>query len=58
MKTKIEGLENLLHRMRAQTWGTRAEQEERQYQCWVLSGTIEDLKNGRTPVLEAAQKYL
>ena len=55
---RLEKLQALLSRMRAQTWGTKAERAARQDECWYLWGAIEDLKNGRTPVLEGSAKYL
>ena len=58
MMTRAEELGNLLRRMRQQTWGTKEEREQRQTECWLLSGVIEDLKNGRTPVAVSGAKYL
>jgi hypothetical protein len=57
-KEQIERLEGFLARMRAQSWGTQMERDERRHECWLLSGAIEDLTNGRTPVLEGSAKYL
>ena len=58
MTTKIEELQSLLSRLRRQNWGTSSERQQRQTVCWELSGLIEDLKSGRTPVLPSAAKYL
>jgi hypothetical protein len=54
----IQRMEAFLSRLRAQTGGTPTEQEERRTECWLLSGAIDDLKNGRTSVLEGSAKYL
>jgi hypothetical protein len=58
MMTRAEELENLLHRMRQQTWGTKKERQQRQTECWVLAGVVEELKAGRAPVSISAAKYL
>ena len=58
MTTKIEELQNLRSRLRQQDWGTWREQQQRHSECWVLSTVIKDLKNGRTPMLPSAAKYL
>jgi hypothetical protein len=55
---QIQRMEAFLSRLRAQTGGTPTGQEERWTECWLLSGAIDDLKNGRTSVLEVSAKYL
>jgi hypothetical protein len=55
---QIRRMEVFLRRLYEQTGGTPTEQEERGTECWLLSGAIDDLKNGRTSVLEGSAKYL
>jgi hypothetical protein len=58
MTTRIEKMENLLSRFRAQKWEESSDERKQQpEECLILYGAIEDLKVGRTSVLPAAQRY-